>query len=200
MKTSFYSYDTIGNILMPLAIDRSRQFVDRLGWDLALSADGTEIDQYDILGTTYVLIEKDGQHFGSCRLRPASLSTMIEDCFLDYLPGASKILEMDRDRLFELTRFCRSPDISTAECKAMLLLIGQALEAFRAEQGAVGFVAVVYPAVARLMRSNGVALTTLTTGQLADGKEVLMILIGSQLAELGAIDAKTVVPTTCQLH
>ena len=185
MQHSFYTRDTIGHVFNSLASDRNRQFVDRLGWDLEITADGLEIDRYDIKGTTYVVIEQDGQSFGSCRLRPASLSTMIEDCFLDYLPGASIFLERYRDRLFELTRFCRSPDISAKECKAMLPIIGRTLEAFRAKHNALGFVAVVYPSVARLMRRNGVVLTTITTGQLADGKEVYMVLIGSKFANLG---------------
>ena len=51
--------------------DRADQFKTRLGWDVSVSNDGFERDEYDELNPLYVICEgADGGHLGSMRFLP----------------------------------------------------------------------------------------------------------------------------------
>ena len=52
---------------------RAGQFVGRHGWPLRLDAEGLEIDEYDDGRATYCVVEEEGRHLASVRLRPAAI-------------------------------------------------------------------------------------------------------------------------------
>ena len=163
-------------VLESLFLDRGAQFVRRLGWDLCVTPNGAEIDEYDSEGTTYLVVHKDGRHIGSCRMRPVSAGTMIVDHFREVFPGAVMFLCGQEHRVYELTRFCRSPKASKEEAREMLEIMAEMIDSFRDENGLTGFVAVVYPEIARFLSSIGVRFLRLACSQ-ADGREIHMICI-----------------------
>jgi len=47
--------------------DRAAQFAMRLGWDVRITSEGEERDQYDALNPLYVIWQgEDGRHGGQC--------------------------------------------------------------------------------------------------------------------------------------
>ena len=83
--------------------DRADQFKTRLGWDVSVSNDGFERDEYDEHNPLYVICEgADGGHLGSMRFLPTAGPNMIADHFGHLLGGR----EIKDDRIWECTRFC----------------------------------------------------------------------------------------------
>jgi acyl homoserine lactone synthase len=88
--------------------DRTAQFRDRLGWEVAVDDRGLEFDQYDAHNPLYVIMEdEDGEHLGSGRLMPTTGPTMIADHFQDLTGGVS----FQSALIWESTRFCVSPRV-----------------------------------------------------------------------------------------
>ncbi|MEM6467015.1 MAG: acyl-homoserine-lactone synthase, partial [Pseudomonadota bacterium] len=156
--------------------DRAQQFVSRLKWNLCVTPTGLEVDEYDDSESQYLLVHRNSGHLGSCRVRPITASTMLVDHFLPLFPQAQSFLEMQRGRVFELTRFCRAPDISVGESRQMLAKLACLLDSFRDAQRLTGFVAVVFPQVCRFLDSIGVRYLVISKSQL-DGREVDLICI-----------------------
>lgn len=156
--------------------DRNKQFVDRLGWDLCVSPLGLEVDMYDDNKSHYLAIHRGGRHMGSCRVRSTHSGTMLADHFLAEFPEASNFLKMQRGRIFELTRFCRSPDISVEESRLMLEKLAILLDDFRDKNNLSGFVAVVFPQVARFLDTIGVRYLVVSKSKL-ENKAVWLICI-----------------------
>lgn len=156
--------------------DRKRQFVDRLQWDLCLTPAGQELDEYDDEESDYLVVHDKGRHMGSCRVRPTTSNTMITDHFLDSFQDADHFLTMQKGRMYELTRFCRSPDISADQSKEMLSDIGSLMDQFRDQKNLTGFVAVVFPKVARFMDTIGMRYVIISQSKV-NGQLTYMICI-----------------------
>jgi len=156
--------------------DRGHQFVERLQWGLCVTPKGYEVDEYDDEHSEYLAVHQNGNHLGSCRVRPITQSTMIADHFLPNFPEAVGFLEMQKGRLFELTRFCRTPSISVADSRHMLEHLAILLDTFRDERRLTGFVAVVFPQVARFLDSIGVRYIVISKSS-HEGKPIFMICI-----------------------
>ena len=161
--------------------DRGRQFVDRHKWDLCVSPGGLELDEYDTDDSHYIAVCEAAKHLGSCRVRHCGDGTMLLDHFRSVFPNAAGFLKMQRGRVFELTRFCRSPDMSVEQSARMLGVLAEELDQFRDRKNLVGFVAVVFPAVARFLDRIGVRYLTLDSSYI-DGKRVQMICITHAVA------------------
>jgi N-acyl-L-homoserine lactone synthetase len=157
-------------------LDRGRQFVDRLGWNLCVSPGGVEKDEYDDEQSIYLAVHQDGKHLGSCRVRSSKLSTMVTDHFCVEFPEAQRFIAMQKGRVFELTRFCRAPHISVDESRLMLDRLAILLDKFRDQNGLTGFVAVVFPQVARFLDTIGVRYLVVSKSKM-NGKTVLLICI-----------------------
>ena len=117
--------------------DRAVQFRDRLGWDVAVDADGFERDQYDAMNPLYVIATNtDGTHAGSMRFLPTTAETMVNDHFLHLTDN----VRISSPLIWECTRFCllpRSPDRSH-EISAALMMAGCELGLRIGLQHAVG--------------------------------------------------------------
>lgn len=156
--------------------DRGRQFVDRLKWNLCVTPQGLEVDEYDDDHAVYLAVADKGRHLGSCRVRPVSQSTMLLDHFLPHFPDAEGFLRMQRNRVWELTRFCRAPDIPVEASAEMLDELAVLLDGFRDQHRLTGFVAVVFPQVARFLDSIGTRYLTVAKSTM-DDKPVHLICI-----------------------
>lgn len=159
-----------------LFVDRSRQFVDRLGWNLCVTPDGCEVDEYDDDQSEYLMVHEGSRHIGSCRVRPVYASTMLIDHFSSSFPEVESFLSAQKGRVYELTRFCRAPDVSSADSKKMLECLAVLLDAYRDRRNLTGFVAVVFPHVARFLDSIGVRYLLVAKSEIA-GKTVFLICI-----------------------
>jgi len=151
--------------------DRKSQFVDRLNWNLCVTQSGHEVDEYDDGFSDYLVVHDAYRHLGSCRVRPITEPTMIIDHFLGSFPEAREFLSMQRGRLFELTRFCRAPNLSAEQSKFMMKHMTHLMDHYRDSMELSGYVAVVFPAVARFMDTIGMRYIILSqskiNGQLA---------------------------------
>lgn len=156
--------------------DRGRQFVDRLKWDLCVSPQGYEVDEYDDDHSQYLVVHRNNCHMGSCRVRPTTSSTMIMDHFLPHFPEAAGFMRMQKGRVFELTRFCRAPDISVEDSAIMLASLATLLDQYRDRKRLTGFVAIVFPQVARFLDTIGVRYLLLSKSIL-NGETTYMICI-----------------------
>jgi len=98
--------------------DRATQFRDRLGWDVAVDAQGYERDEYDAEDPLYVIWQRpDGRHGGSMRYLPTMGPTMVNDHFSALLDGQ----EIRSPFIWECTRFCLAPGADSTVAAALML-------------------------------------------------------------------------------
>lgn len=200
MKASVYSRSTLPSILENQIFEaRSQQFVNRLGWNLCVDAQGSEIDDYDDEAATYVCVTQGDKHMLSCRLRSISSGTMIEQCFSDAFPQASGFLGCQRKSLWELTRFCRAPDIDVDQSAQALRTMSYALDAIRDNAGATGFVAVVYPHFARFLNRIGTRYLRIDDGIIDDRKSFLICITHAVDHRLAASQMEQFMPHDSQM-
>ncbi|NNK67072.1 MAG: autoinducer synthase [Rhodobacteraceae bacterium] len=100
--------------------DRASQFHARLGWDVTVSTEGQERDEYDATDPVYVIWEgRDGAHQGSMRFLPTTGPTMLADHFRHLVPGTP----IQSPYIWETTRFCLTPG-APSRVSATLMLGG----------------------------------------------------------------------------
>lgn len=98
--------------------DRGDQFHTRLGWQVQLTEDGEERDQYDALNPLYVIWElPDGRHGGSMRFLPTSGRTMINEHFRFLIEDRP----ISNPQIWECTRFCLARDAAPNVSAALML-------------------------------------------------------------------------------
>jgi acyl homoserine lactone synthase len=103
--------------------DRTRQFRERLGWQVQVDQKGWEKDEYDAINPVYVIWQRpDGLHGGSMRFLPSEGRTMVNEHFAGL--SAGRIYR--HPKLWECTRFCLS-DGAPANMSAALMLGGAQL-------------------------------------------------------------------------
>jgi N-acyl-L-homoserine lactone synthetase len=155
---------------------RAGQFVRRHGWPLRLDAEGLEIDEYDDGRATYCVVEDEGRHLASVRLRPAASGCMVEEHFPElWLRGKGL-----RGGV-EITRFCAAPGLGADERLTAVseLLLGLCRHCRRAGIGSI--FGVVFPTVARVIRQAGWAGTVLNEMRGAKGSLLLVQWTPSEL-------------------
>lgn len=133
--------------------DRGEQFMERHKWPLTRDNYGLEMDQYDDGNSVYCVVEENGHHLASLRVRPAGAGSMVEDHFpaLRNAEGVAERLEGSA----EITRFCAAPGLpADARLNAVSdLLLG--LCRYCQQQGIDRIYGVVFPPVARVIRNAG---------------------------------------------
>lgn len=104
---------------------RKRVFIDLLKWDLPALADRFELDHFDDVDATYLIVtDTDGEHLASARLllttRPALLDSLFPELVAGAVPQGKDVLE--------ITRFCLSPGIGARQRRIArdTLLVGLA--------------------------------------------------------------------------
>lgn len=104
---------------------RKRVFIDLLKWDIPALAGRFELDHFDDVDATYLIVtDADGEHLASARLllttRPALLDSLFPELADGPVPQGADILE--------ITRFCLSPGIGARQRRVARdsLLVGLA--------------------------------------------------------------------------
>ncbi|MEL6621104.1 MAG: acyl-homoserine-lactone synthase [Pseudomonadota bacterium] len=127
--------------------DRADQFKTRLGWDVAVDADGYERDAYDALNPLYVIWEEpDGSHGGSMRFLPTTGRTMVNEHFGDLMSGP-----ICSPVIWECTRFCLNRGAGSHVAAALMLGGGEIMQNFGIEH----FVGVFDARMVRIYRMIG---------------------------------------------
>jgi len=108
---------------------RTRQFRDRLGWNVTVK-DGWEQDQFDDMNPLYVVSkdEKTGQVAGCMRYLPTTGRTMLRDVFDKYF---EQPFDVESPLVWEGSRFAIEPTIA----KSRLTPHGLCLTTFELMQG-----------------------------------------------------------------
>lgn len=97
---------------------RAQVFKEKMGWDVTVTPDKLEVDQFDLPDTVYLLALNSDRHvIGTWRLLPSTGPTMIRDLwpqYLDSLPMPSS------PRVWEVSRFAihspvKNPDAAQQE-------------------------------------------------------------------------------------
>ncbi|MBJ7500001.1 MAG: autoinducer synthase [Sphingopyxis sp.] len=108
---------------------RKRVFIDLLKWDIPALAGRFELDHFDDVDATYLIVtDADGEHLASARLllttRPALLDSLFPELVDGPVPQGADVLE--------ITRFCLSPGIGARQRRVARdsLLVGLAEFAF----------------------------------------------------------------------
>lgn len=104
---------------------RKHVFIDLLKWDLPALAGRFELDHFDDVDATYLIVtDEAGDHLASARLllttRPSLLDSLFPDLVDGTIPQGADILE--------ITRFCLSPGIGARQRRIArdALLVGLA--------------------------------------------------------------------------
>jgi acyl-homoserine lactone synthase len=109
---------------------RKRIFVDLLKWDLPVLADRFEVDQFDDLHATYLIVtDRGGGHLASARLLPTTRPAILDGLFPHLVAGRVPRGE----HIAEITRFCLSRDANAvtrriARDRLLLGLVEHALK------------------------------------------------------------------------
>lgn len=177
MRVTVGRFGDISKSLLNLTFgDRCIQFVDRLRWDLGVHCGMFEFDQYDNGLATYVVVEDRGDHMVSCRFRRLESPTMVSELFRHLFSDAINFLEGQTGTIFELTRLCRNPELTVLESIRVLNLLGSTLNKFKHDENAIGFVAVVYAPITRLLIRRKACFLKLASARMY-GKPVDLIFI-----------------------
>ena len=146
--------------------DRADQFRTRLGWDVAVDAQGEERDEYDGMNPLYVIWERpDGRHGGSMRLLPTVGRCMVNDHFL-HLTGGVRI---ESPLIWECTRFCLSRETGPGAAAALMLAGGEVMQGF----GVAHYVGVFDARMVRIYKRIGASPEVL--GSQGEGRERISV-------------------------
>ena len=104
MIRMFYAKDAdkYQELAKEMFVSRAQLFKERLGWDLNVTDDGREIDEYDGKNPLYVVVaDTQNKHLGSLRVMPTTAEHMTADHFSDISGGPIR-----SPFIWEVTRFC----------------------------------------------------------------------------------------------
>ncbi|MGB5076826.1 MAG: acyl-homoserine-lactone synthase [Sphingorhabdus sp.] len=89
---------------------RKQVFVDLLKWNVPVVEERYEIDQFDNIHATYlILTDKNGGHHASCRLLPTTRAHILGSLFPQLCTGPVP----EGPDIFEITRFCLDRSLSS---------------------------------------------------------------------------------------
>jgi len=153
--------------------DRKRVFVDWLKWNIPVTADVYEIDQFDTDDAVY-LIESDrqGRHLASIRLLPTSKPHLLSEVFSDLCEGP---IPRGRD-VWELTRFCVSPDRIKVDGKRLMNLMWTSSVEFAVSNRISEYSCVTHLAFLSQILAAGWDTTPLGLPKMVDGAPVGAVL------------------------
>lgn len=143
---------------------RYQTFHDRLGWDVKVTEDGQEIDEFDeVPQAHYIIARAPDQQVDACwRLLPTLGPNMLRDIFPQLLHGQPAPAAGD---VWELSRFAVASDrLAADECGGTFQIgFGELSVALMAEStrfaqanGIARYVTVTTAAIERMLRKQGV--------------------------------------------
>ena len=166
--------------------DRADQFKARLGWDVTVTPDGHENDEYDTLNPLYVIWQgQDGRHQGSMRFLPTTGRTMVNDHFTHIIGGGSVVSPL----IWECTRFCLSRNAESRVAAGLMLAGGEIMQGF----GVAHFAGVFDARMVRIYRLIGASPEVL--GSTGEGRDKISVGLWEFTPEAQAkVSAKAGVP------
>jgi acyl homoserine lactone synthase len=133
---------------------RAKVFKDRMGWDVPLMS-GMEIDGYDAIEPTYMMIRESGGSLRGCwRILPTEGPYMLKDSFPQLLHGQPA---PEDPKIWELSRFAIETEgrHSFGFSEVAMESIGEII-AYGHKMGIDQYVTVTTTAIERLLRRAGV--------------------------------------------
>ena len=165
---------------------RKRVFIDLLKWDIPALAGRFELDHFDDVDATYLIVtDADGEHLASARLLLTTRPALLDSLFPELVDGP---VPQGRDVL-EITRFCLSPGIGARQRRVARdsLLVG--LAEFALANGIRTFTGVAELAWFRQVEGFGWDCRPLGPPQLHSGAALVALRIdidGSTISRLAA--------------
>ncbi len=112
-----------------IEMHRVRKFIfkDRMGWDIDISSEGLEVDNYDLPETIYILARDEKNRVsGVWRMLPTTSPSMIRDIWPDFLedfemPSASSAWEVSRFGVYSYSNDIRASAKSGQNMTALLI-------------------------------------------------------------------------------
>ena len=99
-------------VLRSMFAARKSVFVDLLKWDVPVLDGRYEVDQFDDVHATYlILAEPDGVHLGSARLLPTTRPHILDSLYAELCEETPP----QSPDIFEITRFCLDRRLSACE-------------------------------------------------------------------------------------
>jgi len=118
---------------------RKSVFVDLLKWDVPVLDGRYEVDQFDDLNATYlILAESDESHLGSARLLPTMRPHILDSLYPDLCENAPP----RAPDIFEITRFCLDRRLRASERRAVRDTLVTALVDYALDHGITGYSAI----------------------------------------------------------
>jgi N-acyl-L-homoserine lactone synthetase len=121
---------------------RKKVFVDLLKWNVPVLDGRYEIDQFDDADALYlVLIDAEGEHLASARLLPTTRPSLLATLFPQLCDAVPPVGES----IFEITRFCLSPEAGAAARRRARDQLVTGLARFAVENGITAYTGVAEP-------------------------------------------------------
>lgn len=121
---------------------RKRVFIDLLKWDVPILAGKYEVDQYDTVDATYlVLTDEDYMHLASARLLRTDRPHILGELF----PTLCEAEAPAGPTVREITRFCLEPTLTAAERRQVRNQLVTALVEYALKAGITDYTGVACP-------------------------------------------------------
>ena len=161
VELSRAGYGANVSLLMGMHRLRRKVFKDRLDWSVATTGD-LELDRFDTLDATYLVVADRGTVLGCVRLLPTTGPNMLADTFPELLDGGDA---PNSDLIAESSRFCVDTELTDATTdgglrRATFMLFAAMLEWGEA-RGIASIATVTDLRMERILRRAGWALERL---------------------------------------
>lgn len=168
--------------LRAMHADRKTVFVDQLKWDLAVTDDAYEIDDYDTDATIYLMVQDEatGGHLGSVRLLPTDGPHLLGDKFA----GLCEAGVPRSANIYEITRMVTRPGLPRAAAERVREQLSVALIEFALAHGITGYTMMTHMQFLSAVIAVGWNAEPLGMPQRMDGVEVAALRIDVDAATL----------------
>lgn len=151
------------SLLMSMHRLRRKVFKDRLDWSVSTTGD-LEMDRYDTLDATYLVVADRGAVLGCVRMLPTTGLNMLANTFPELLDGA---VAPSSDLIAESSRFCVDTELTDTTTdgglrRATFMLFAAMLE-WGGAQGLSSIATVTDLRMERILRRAGWSLQRLGT-------------------------------------
>ena len=145
--------------------DRKRVFVDWLKWKIPTVNGTHEIDRFDGDEAVYLLeTDRAGQHLASIRLLPTTKPHLFSEVFPQLCEGPVP----SGSNIWELTRFCVSPDMVKTDGQRLMNLMWTSVVEYALSHGIAQYSCVTHIAFLSTILSAGWDTTPLGLPQMVD--------------------------------
>ena len=177
--------DSFAGPLRTMHADRKSVFVDQLKWDLVVTDDLFDIDDYDTDSTLYLMVQDEttGGHLGSVRLLPTTGPHLLADKFA-HLCEAGVPRAPD---IYEITRMVTRPGLPRDAAERVRQQLSVALVEFALARGVSAFTMMTHMAFLSAVIAVGWDCEPLGMPHDMDGVAVAALRISVDAATLARL-------------